>query len=167
MMSDSRKKLAKWSGTACAFVLGAVLTAIVSGFFDFQSSQRSELVQAQTEAQDAAKELINALVPLSDFATAKSQELKPDDVQALRSKVLSLHEDTQNVVMLLPELKPQFDDYAEAMVQLQRAVSEMDGPYTAKGFVEATSDFFVKKAAFDQKFNALTSSYLGTWGASS
>lgn len=166
-MSESRKKLPKWLETACVFMLGVVLTAIVSDFFDFQSAQRSELVQAQTEAQDAAKELISALAPLSDFATAKSQELKQGDVQVLRSKVLSLHEDTQNVVLLLPELKPQFDDYAEAMVQLQRAVSEMDGPYTAKGFVEATSEFFVKKEAFDQKFNALTSSYWGTWGSPS
>jgi hypothetical protein len=171
MSSDNTVSRSRWFRTTCVFVggtlVGAILTGFVTDFFSFRSEKRAELIQAQSEAQKAAKDLITTLVPVSDFATAKTKNLDKKVVNDLRDKVLVLHQDASGVVALLPALKPQFEEYSEALVQLQSAVSLMDGPYTSKKFVQATDEFLVKKEAFDQRFNSLTSSYIDSIAPSS
>lgn len=149
--------------------LAAALTATgllsgASGFIlnDFASwrSANRDFLKTQAEAsQKADQELIDILRKFSNKALGKAPTTD-DDLRTLHSSVTRSYKAASSLAERMPALKPEFEQYADALISLQKSAEKLSGPLDGKTFVEAVSAYADRRKKFEAGVAKMQSSWL-------
>lgn len=142
-------------------VFGGFLGYLATDYFDFISEKRAEIRREYVEAQTAAEKLLGQLQSFSDQALGK-KSVTGEEKEAFRKSVRELFQSAKQISQLVPAVDPEFDAYAIAMLDLQKAALGMTGPTDANWFIETFSRFLKAHNEFDRKVRAIQKDYTAT-----
>ena len=144
-----------WAG--CMLIAG-VLGYVASEALNFSSDYRAALDREIAATQSETQQVHKSLVTLATVARGEAQ-ISPDLVKKFDQDLVNLHQKAKTVSGLLPQTADAFKTYKEAMLGLSKSVSKLQGPTTARAFVESTSKWYVAKEKFDEKVEAARTTY--------
>lgn len=124
--------------------------ALLTDFASWRTENR-EFLKSQVEAtRSSDEELIGILRKFSDKALGRAATTD-DDLKTLRASVSKSYLNAASLSARLPEVRTDFDQYANALTTLQKSAEKLTGPADGKPFVEAVSAFADKRHAFEQR----------------
>jgi hypothetical protein len=131
---------------------------IAKDYFDFRTEQRAQERADSARLRDAQLALIGALQGYADVATGRKKE--GPSFEALRKQVMDVYMLGDTIVGRVPEAKPSFANYADALVRVQSAAEQLSGPLDGKPFVEALSAALQAGTEFWAAVEASRSSFI-------
>jgi hypothetical protein len=124
--------------------------ALLTDFASWRTENR-EFLKSQVEATRASdEELISILRKFSDKALGRTTTTD-EDLKTLKASVSKSYLVAASLSARHPEVKTDFDRYADALTNLQKSAEKLTGPADGKPFVEAVSAFADKRHAFEQR----------------
>jgi len=112
-------------------------------------------MRIQTEAsQKADQDLIDILRKFSNKALGKAS-ISPEELKTLQTSVTKSYLVAASLSDRLPAIKSDFDQYADALINLQKGAEQLTGPADGQTFVEAVSAFSARRQAFQQRVASL------------
>jgi hypothetical protein len=158
------KRLLDWIRThllaafAATGLLSAIGGAVITDFTSWRTTNRDFLkVQAEVSLK-ADQDLIDIVRKFSNKALGKASTT-PDDLKTLQASVAKSFLVASTLKDRLPGLKSDFDQYAEALFDLQKSAEKMTGPADAQSFVEAVSAFANRRQVFLQRIASMQNSW--------
>ena len=155
-------------GTICG-VLGTIGGYWTSDFIAFRSDNRAVMSSQYDRSQEVANEVIVQLQDYLSIAQGKNSKVGEADLQAFKTNLLRLYGEAKGVVDVVPELKPEFDKYADSMVRLKKEAGiivdlkqetgRLDEPLDGKEFYKASIAFIESYDEFSKKYAKLHGSY--------
>lgn len=161
MELSAKQRLTNAIGAFGIALAGGVVGFLYSDYSDFRSERRAEFRKEYQEAQTAATKVLAHLQAFSDQARGEGV-VSASEKAAFRKNVTVLYQDAKDVAERAPQVTPVFDEYANAMVELQNAALSMTGPIDAKIFVETLSRFLKTRDDFDEQAQNAQKDYLGS-----
>jgi len=151
-----------WDWFRVHLLAALAATGILSGaggfvLNDFASwrSENRDFMKVQAEAsQKADQDLIDILRKFSNKALGRASTT-PDDLKTLEANVAKSYMVASTLTDRLPTVKSDFEQYADALITLQKSAEKLTGPADGQPFVEAVSAFAARRQAFQQRVAAL------------
>jgi hypothetical protein len=134
--------------------LGALGGAILTDFASWRTSNR-DFIKTQTEvSQKADQDLIDILRKFSNKALGKASTTD-EDLKTLQASVTKSWLAASHISERLPSVKSDFDQYADALIALQKSAEKLSGPGDGQAFVQAVSEFADKRKVFQNRVASL------------
>jgi hypothetical protein len=140
---------------AASGILGAAGGAIINDFASWRAANRDYLKSQADANQKADQDLIGIIRKFSDKALGKASTTD-DDLKELKANVGKSFLVAASLSERLPAVKSDFDQYAEALIALQRSAEKLTGPSDGQSFVEAVSAFADKRQKFEKRVASQT-----------
>ncbi len=139
---------------AASGFLGALGGAVVNDFASWRAANRDYLKNQADAGQKADQDLIGIIRKFSDKALGKASTTD-DDLKNLKASVGKSYLVAASLSERLPDVKGDFEQYAEALIALQKSAERLTGPIDGQSFVEAVSAFADKRQKFERRVASL------------
>jgi hypothetical protein len=135
-------------------ILSGASGFVLNDFANWRSANR-DFMKIQAEAgQKADQDLIDILRKFSNKALGNASTT-PEDLKTLQANVAKSFMVASTLSDRLPAVKSDFEQYADALIALQKSAEKMTGPADGQPFVEAVSAFAARRQAFQQRVASL------------
>ena len=141
-----------------AAVIGLLTGWCISEALNFLSDYRQIVDREIAEVQNGAEQVQNSLALLAKVANGK-ENISRDVVVEFDTNIINLHQRSESLSGLLPEVRDVLEEYKRSMLVLSDSVGELTGPENAKKFVESTSEWNYRKKKFDEEINAVRTDF--------
>lgn len=156
-------KFASWFAvTFISAGVGGLGGYFLGDYLAFKSEKRAEIRSEYQQVEHATSRVLDDLQAFSDQAKGL-EAVDPSRKYKFRKNMTSLYQDAEDVVTRVPEAKPEFNEFANALVDLQQTALDMTGPADAKHYVEAVSRFLKAHKDFDNKVITINESYANSF----
>jgi hypothetical protein len=139
---------------AASGVIGGLGGAVIGDFANWRAANRDYLKTQADAGQKADQDLIGIIRKFSDKALGKASTTD-DDLRNLKASVGKSYLVAASLTERLPAVKDDFDQYAEALIALQKSAEKLTGPADGQSFVEAVSAFADKRQKFERRIASL------------
>jgi uncharacterized membrane-anchored protein YhcB (DUF1043 family) len=130
--------------------VGLVIGALVTDYSSFRASNR-EAVKKQIEASEKADHDMNSILQkFADKALGKTATTA-DDLQALKSSVQDSYAVAERLKNHFPDAGKEVDQFADALVRLQKSAEILSGPANGRDFVESVSKYYATKKLLSER----------------
>jgi hypothetical protein len=132
--------------------------AVLGDFANYRATNR-DFLKTQAEAgQKANHDLIDILRKFSNKAVGKASTTD-EDLKILQASVTKSYLVGAALSARLPAVRSDFDQYADALINLQKSAEKLTGPADGQSFVEAVSTFAVRRQTFEQRIASLQTNW--------
>jgi hypothetical protein len=131
-------------------IIGAVMSGYVTDFFKFREAARASVQSDFEKIQSADAEMLNILGKFSNKALGIGPTTT-DDLEALKKNVNLVLQYSEQLATRIPSLRNDFEQYADAMVEMQVQAQALTGPLEGKSFVNAVHMYLITKRTFLDK----------------
>lgn len=122
-------------------VVGLVVGGLSSDYASFRAANREALKKQIGASEKADHDMNLVLQKFADKALGKSTT-SPEDLQALKSTVQDSFAAAERLRNHFPDAKHEVDEFADALVRLQKSAENLSGPANGKDFVESVSKYY-------------------------
>lgn len=134
-------------GSIALMVVSTLIGAISSDYLDFRSEYRSEFRSEYKQMAEAERNLLAYVQSFSSQATGNATVSAEKRNQFVR-EVTVLYQDAKDVADRVPEVKKEFYDFGQALVELKESALSMSGPIDAKPFWISVDKVIVTRDRF-------------------
>jgi hypothetical protein len=142
-------------GSIATFIFGVFL----NDYIDFAGTRRELIAKELDQTLQLSREVNDLLRAFSEEALGRGGNPSKEDVARFENKVTELFSTARALAARDRDFGPAYEKFESALIKLQKTAVVVDGPLTARPFVEAVSEYDAAGEAFRDVVVAEQTSY--------